>query len=236
MAIATPPPTLGSANRLGSMTAALPSLQAPSMVVTAPRRKRFRRWKLGAVVVVVIGLTAALGYVGYQAALLDGQVKVLTTANASLFDQKTSLEQTNSQQTSDIARLRTELAHPTLTQWTACKNGCTMGPTSWRVAGVPDTFKLLVSYTATTPVAVYFMTFPQYIQFVRCGSWDCVYSKDSKAGWYPPSTSLTNGVFDEAEGCSGYVVVFKSTGYGTITPNVRVTYQPADHATGVCAG
>jgi hypothetical protein len=182
---------------------------------------------------------AAFGYVGYQAISLNQRVHVLTRANADLAGQKAGLERTSLEQTREInglqesvTGLKADLAHPTLTQWTSCAGPCTMNPTSWRASGVPDTFKLLVSFQSTTPVAVYFFTLSQYVQFARCGDLWCV---SSQAAWYSPRTSLENGYFDDAEGCGSYVVVYKSTGYGTITPNIRVQYLPADHLTGVCA-
>jgi hypothetical protein len=41
--------------------------------------------------------------------------------------------------------------------------------------------------------------------------------------------------FHEAEGCADYVAVFTSSQTVTVTPNVSVTYNPANHSTGACA-
>jgi hypothetical protein len=49
------------------------------------------------------------------------------------------------------------------------------------------------------------------------------------------SVTSVNFDFHDAEGCADYLTVFTSAGTVTVTPDVSVTYKPADHATGACA-
>ncbi len=107
-----------------------------------------------------------------------------------------------------------------------------MYPGNWRVGGVPDTFDYNVSFTSTLPVAVYIVTFSQYVQFANCnGLISCVTGSYTQ---YGPTTNLQGSVFRLAEGCSAYVAVYKSNATGVINPNVSVTYNPASTITGAC--
>jgi hypothetical protein len=131
----------------------------------------------------------------------------------------------------DNGRLRDVAAHPTLSMWNACGGPCAIGPGAVRVGSVPDTFQLLISFKADVPVDAYVFTFHQWTQFDGCGlSVRCV-TGSYRA--FDPATSVDT-TFDEAEGCSGYVWVLRSDTAGTIQPDIRVRYQPADHPTGVC--
>jgi hypothetical protein len=49
------------------------------------------------------------------------------------------------------------------------------------------------------------------------------------------SVTSVNYDFHEAEGCADYLAVFTSSQTVTVTPNVSVTYNPANHSTGACA-
>ena len=151
-------------------------------------------------------------------------------------DRETQQAQQLQQQVTVLQRqnqdLKTTLAAPTLSIWNSCGGPCTVGPDKVRVGGVPDTFEFHVSYNATVPVALYFMTFHQWTQFDSCGfQLSCVVgSYDS----YAANTSRDIR-FTKATGCAGYVFVLAATSNGTITPNVEATYRPADHPTGVCS-
>lgn len=151
-------------------------------------------------------------------------------------DRETQMAQQLQQQVTVLQRqnqdLKTTLAAPKLSIWNSCGGPCTVGPDRVRVGGVPDTFEFHVSYTATVPVALYFMTFHQWTQYDSCGfQLSCVVgSYDS----YPANTSR-DITFTKATGCAGYVFVLSATTNGTITPNVEATYRPADHPTGVCS-
>jgi hypothetical protein len=130
------------------------------------------------------------------------------------------------------ATLQAEASNPTLTMWNACGGPCSIGPNAVRVGSVPDTFQLLLTFTADVPVRSYVFTFHQWTQFDGCGfAVRCVTGAYQA---YEPATSVDT-TFTEAEGCSAYVWVIQADQNGTIVPNVRVRYQPADHPTGVCA-
>jgi hypothetical protein len=131
-----------------------------------------------------------------------------------------------------VQKLKIQNANPTLLMWNSCNGPCNISAGNWRVAGVPDTFDFNVSFTSTVPVAVYILTFPQYVQFANCmGQISCVTTSYTQ---YGPTTSLPGSVFKLAEGCSGYVAVFQSTTTGVIYPDVSVTYNPASTITGTC--
>ena len=157
-----------------------------------------------------------------------------------LTTQLDAVKRQNTELTSQAAALRTEntklqdaARSPTLAMWNACSGPCAIGPNAVRVGSGPDTFELQLAFTADVPVRGYVFTFHQWTQFDDCGfSTRCVTGGFQT---YDAATSLDT-TFAEAEGCSGYVWVLLSDRAGTIKPNVRVQYRPADHPTGVCAG
>jgi hypothetical protein len=161
-----------------------------------------------------------------RSADLAGQVAILRGEADGLSAQLATLRGQNTQ-------LQSEARNPTLSMWNSCGSPCTIGPGAVRTGSVPDTFELLITFTADVPVRVYVFTFHQWTQFDGCGlSTRCV-SGDFKT--FDAATSIDQ-TFAEAEGCSAYVWVLQADRQGTITPNVRVRYQPADRPTGVCAG
>jgi zinc ribbon protein len=131
-----------------------------------------------------------------------------------------------------VVQMQQQLAHPTLEMWNSCGGPCSMTAGRWREGGVPDTFDYYVSFNATVPVAVYFLTLRQYTQFASCGSVSCVTPPIQSI---PASMSVSNYKFTLAEGCASYVAIYQSTQNGVISPDVSVTYNPASQATGVCA-
>jgi len=161
-----------------------------------------------------------------QARDLGGQLSVARGQRDQVSAQLTTLRSEN-------AKLQAEATNPTLSMWNACGGGpCTIGPDAVRVGSVPDTFQLLLAFTADVPVRSYVFTFHQWTQFDGCGfAVRCVTGAYQA---YDPATSVDT-TFTDAEGCSGYVWVIQADQNGTIVPNVRVHYQPADHPTGVCA-
>ena len=156
---------------------------------------------------------------------LSGQVAVARGQRDQLSTQVTALRTENT-------RLRDEARSPTLAMWNACAGPCAIGPSSVRVGSVPDTFQLLLTFTADVPVRSYVFTFHQWTQFDNCG-----FSVRCVSGAYQAYDAATSvdATFTDAEGCSAYVWVIQADRAGTITPDVRVRYQPADHPTGVCA-
>lgn len=127
--------------------------------------------------------------------------------------------------------LRAEARNPTLSMWNACAGPCTMRASGVRVGSVPDTFQLQINFTSDVPIHTYVFTFQQWTEFDDCGfSLRCVTGSYRSFG---PTTSLSQTV-DDAEGCSAYVWVLQADGDGTIKPDVKVRYQPADQPTGAC--
>ena len=156
---------------------------------------------------------------------LSGQLVVVRGQSDQLTAQLATLQTENS-------ALRNDARSPTLPMWNACTGPCAIGPDVVRVGSVPDTFQLLLSFTADVPVRSYVFTFHQWTQFDSCGfAVRCVTGSYQASD---PATSVDT-TFTDAEGCSAYVWVIQSDREGTIKPDVRVHYQPADHPTGVCA-
>lgn len=116
--------------------------------------------------------------------------------------------------------------------WNACdggKTGCPLTPGRYYVGGVPDTFTYYVSFRATVPVTVWIMTTRSFVCWeTRQCAW-----QEGAVGW-EPTTLLRNGIFEDAEGCAGYLAVFLSDRPGTLYPNVEIERNPAPRPTGAC--
>jgi type II secretory pathway pseudopilin PulG len=189
---------------------------------------------LALLVLAAVALVALLGWddvrqrqdAARQAAAAQRQLRAASAQNARLGSQLAAL------QASD-AQLQQEARNPTLSIWNSCGGGpCTVGPGTVRVGSAPDTFQLQVSFTSDTPIHTYFFTFHQWTQFDGCGfSLRCVTGSPHVLD----AATSVNQNFDDAEGCSGYVWVLQSDAAGTIRPDVKARYLPADHPTGVCA-
>ncbi len=200
-----------------------------------------RRWPaaVAAVVVLLACVVALLGYLAWDdarshqaaarqsrhAADLDRQLAAARDANRRLDAEAAAVR-------GDNRRLQTELSSPTLPMWNSCGGPCTVSAGAVRVGSVPDTFQLQISFTSDVPVHTYVLTFHQWTEFDNCAfSLRCVRGSYQA---FDATTSLSQTV-DDAEGCSGYVWVLQADGAGTIKPDVKIRYQPADHPTGVCA-
>ncbi len=177
---------------------------------------------VGILVVLLIISVAGIG-------ILSTQLEEYST----LQDQFRTLAQQNFELQDQALRLRVQIANPTLVMWNSCGEPCYMNPGEWRAGGVPDTFDYNITFTSTVPVSVYILTFDQYVQFANCsGQIACATGQYYQ---YGPTTSLQGIVFKLAEGCAGYVSVYRSSASGIIYPNVKLTYNPAPGPTGVCA-
>lgn len=207
--------------------------------VPTTRRHRTAVWAWTAVGLTMAAAVSLLGYFAWddsrshqqtseqmqRADDLTRQVALLKNEGARLDSQLIALKAEN-------GRLQTQARNPTLAMWNSCGGPCTMSPGAVRVGSVPDTFQVQMNFTADVPVRTYIFTFHQWTQFDGCGfSVRCV-TGSYRA--FDATTSLSQTV-DEAEGCSGYVWVLQSDRAGTIKPDVKVRYQPADHPTGICA-
>jgi hypothetical protein len=128
--------------------------------------------------------------------------------------------------------LEARAANPTLAIWNSCAHPCALASDRVLAGGVPDTFAFHVSYVSDVPVSLYFFSFHQWTQYDDCGfQASCV---SGSYGYYPASRSRKVDFLD-ATGCAGYVFVMSAETAGTVTPDVKATYRPADHPTGICA-
>src|SRR2546422_7922048 len=204
-----------------------PPLQWPG-TLSPSQSKPARTVRLSHFLLVTIILSVLLGVVGGLAVSYSVQLQDYNRLQAQFRD----LASQNLALQNQVQKLKIQNSNPTLKMWNSCNGPCNMSQGSWRVGGVPDTFDYNVSFTSTVPVAVYILTFSQYVQFANCtGQISCVTTSYTQ---YGPTMSLPGSVFYLAEGCSGYVAVFQSTTAGVIYPDVSVTYNPAPTITGIC--
>jgi hypothetical protein len=203
----------------------------------APRRPPLA-WVAAAIVLLLAaGVAAALAWDGIrahrEAARQAARADELGRQAAAARAQRDQLNAQLAALRAENGRLQDAARNPTLTMWNTCAGPCAIGPNAVRVGSVPDTFQLLLTFTADVPVHAYVFTFHQWTQYDRCG-----FDTGCVTGSYQAFEAATSvdTTFAEAEGCSGYVWVLRADRDGTITPNLRVRYLPADHPTGVCAG
>jgi type II secretory pathway pseudopilin PulG len=192
-----------------------------------------------AVVVVVVGAIVAVGVFWANAQRWEQQASANQVAATQAQHQLAAetkrvaaLQGQVSQLQSQNKTLQGQAANPTLSIWNSCSGPCDLGPDKVRVGGVPDTFVLHVTFTATVPISLYFLTLQQWEQYDRCG-FDVGCVQGTYYGYSPSSSETIN--FDGARGCADYVYVLAATQEGTMQPNVTATYNPASQATGVCA-
>jgi hypothetical protein len=171
-------------------------------------------------------------------------IRALTLHNESLTGRTLTLEdQLRSTQTNltatlgELAKTKAELEHPHLSIWNVPVQ--IKGSTWYLAGGVPDTFTYHLKASSTAPMSVSVLTFEQFGQAIACvnsgaGSTNyCMHHRGTVQSWL--SVTSVNFDFHDAEGCADYLTVFTSAGTVTVTPDVSVTYKPADHATGACA-
>ncbi|HVH16521.1 MAG TPA: hypothetical protein VNA15_12515 [Candidatus Angelobacter sp.] len=121
--------------------------------------------------------------------------------------------------------------------WNACGanqgSGCNMTGNGWREGSVPDTYDYFVNFTSTVPIAVYFFTLGQFVQYTVCnGDVSCV------SGYYSSlaaSTSRLYVPFQLGEGCGDYVAIYVSSGSGIMYPSISVRQHAYFLPTGYCA-
>jgi cell division protein FtsB len=177
---------------------------------------------------------------GYYSRLQTSQSQnsQLQSQNAQMQSQIAQLQSQNTYLANQVQSLNLQNTHPTLSVWNSCGGPCTVTPTGPRAGGVPDTFTYDSSYTADSPVGMYFLTLSQYAQFATCASTGSAENQltcvSGTYSYFSPTTSL-NGVFHLAEGCASYVAVYYSDSSTVMYPNVSVTYNPASSSTGACA-
>jgi hypothetical protein len=208
--------------------------------------QRFTRQRLwiaalaAAVLVTTVGLVILYNDdTGYQnlARSLTNQNESLTGRNLLLQGQLTSTQTSLADTKSQLAAASAELQHPHLGIWNVAQS--VQGPTYYLAAGVPDTFTYNLRLTSNGPMNVSIVSFEQFKAAVLCvnngvanTNW-CMHHNGSAIGW-SNQTSISYD-FHDAEGCAAYMLVITAGAAITVTPNVSVTYNPAQHATGTCA-
>jgi hypothetical protein len=194
----------------------------------------------GALLVAVAGL----GLLYADDTNNQAAIRALTLHNESLTGRNLTLEdQLRATQTNltaslgELAKTKAELEHPHLVIWNVPQQ--IKGSTWYLAGGVPDTFTYHLQASSTGPMSVSILTFEQFAQAVGCidsgaGSTNyCMHHRGTVKSWL--SVTSVNYDFHEAEGCADYLAVFTSSQTVTVTPNVSVTYNPANHSTGACA-
>ena len=223
---------------------------APSSWVAKPRawiprlemsERRYWTFALaGALLVSVVGL--GLLYAddtANQATIraLNLHNESLTGRNLILDDQLKATQANLTATLGELAKTKAELEHPHLVIWNQPQQ--IKGSTYYLAGGIPDTFTYHLQATSNGPMSVSIVTLEQWAQAISCvdngaGSTNyCMHHRGTVHTW--ANVTSVNFDFHESEGCADYLAVFTSGGIVTVTPNVGVTYNPADHSTGACA-
>jgi hypothetical protein len=202
-----------------------------------------RRWTFalaGALLVSVVGI----GLLYQDDTNNQATIRALTLHNESLTGRNLTLEdQLRATQTNltaslgELAKTKAELEHPHLSIWNVPQQ--IKGSTWYLAGGIPDTFTYHLQATSTGPMSISILTFEQFGQAIACvnngaGSTNyCMHHRGTVQTW--PNVTSINYDFHDSEGCADYMAVFTSGSTITVTPNVTVTYNPANHSTGACA-
>jgi hypothetical protein len=207
-----------------------------------------RRWWRASLALAVLITAGGFALVYNDDLSFQSADRALTTQNESLQGQNLGLQgqlsalQANLAKTqSDLARAQSDLAkalaHPDLGIWNVIQT--VQGPSYYLAAGVPDTFTYHLGLKSNGPMNVSIVSFEQFSAAVTCidngaGSTNyCMHHSGAAVSWL--GVTSVNYDFHLAEGCAAYMVVITAPSKVTITPDVRVTYNPAPHATGTCA-
>ena len=150
----------------------------------------------------------------------------IATVQARANDAVAKINSLRDQVTSSVGNLD----NPRFVLWDTCDgttHGCPLTPGWVYVGGVPDTFTYYVNFHSTVPVTVRIMSTGDYV------CWSTGRCQAHWVGW-DRRTSLSGGVFHDAEGCAGYLAVFTADQYGTFYPDIRITRNSSPVGTGVC--
>lgn len=222
-----------------------PPLRSPRSLAW-PRvfQSRERRWWTMALTgtIVVASLGIGLLYADdttNQATIHSLQLKneSLTGRNQILTDQLNSTSTNLTATLGELAQTKAELEHPHLTIWNVSQP--LPDADSYLAGGIPDTFTYHLQATSSGPMNVSILTFEEWAKAIACvdsglGRTNyCMHHNG--AVWSQLNTTSVNYDFHGAEGCADYLAVFTAASSITVTPNVSVTYNPANSATGVCA-
>ncbi len=169
---------------------------------------------------------------------LNAQNQALKSQNKQLQAQLVTTQTNLNATLGELATVRAELEHPTLTIWNVPQQ--INGSDYYLAGGAPDTFTYHLRATSSGPMSVSILTLEDFASALNCVTNGrgvtnyCMHHVGTPViSWLGVTT--VNYDFHGAEGCADYVVVFTSAGNITVTPNVGVTYNPARVSTGSCA-
>jgi len=202
-----------------------------------------RRWTIALAAALLVSVVG-IGLIYQDDTNNQAAIRALTLHNESLTGRNLTLEdQLRSTQTNltatlgELAKTKAELEHPHLSIWNVPQQ--IKGSTWYLAGGIPDTFTYHLQASSTGPMSVSILTFEQFGQAIACvnngaGSTNyCMHHRGTVITW--ANTTNVDYDFHDAEGCADYLAVFTSGQTVTVTPNVSVTYNPANHSTGACA-
>jgi hypothetical protein len=135
------------------------------------------------------------------------------------------------------ATLQEKAAHPHVVIWNVAQQ--VRGPSDYLAGGVPDTFTYHLKLSSTAPMSVGILSFNQFADgsdCVRRGLGTTHYCMHRQGGQNWNDVTSLDIDFHDAEGCAAYLSVITAATPTTVTPDVSVTYNPASHGTGTCAG
>ena len=236
--------TEGSRDAIITPTSVDPPIALPRPAPWRSMLERFERRRWTAALAAALLITAVGVGVLYaddqsnQTTIRNLQIQneSLTGRNEILIDQLKTTQTNLTATLGELATTKAELAHPTLTIWTAPE--AIKGSNSWLVGNIPDTFTYHLSVTSTGPMSVAILTIDDYVNANSCmnqggQAYYCMNHSGSFIGFLNKTT--INYDFHLAEGCADYLAVFTSSSNITVTPNVSVTYNPASSTTGACS-
>ncbi len=202
-----------------------------------------RAWTIALALALLVAV-AGIGLLYVDDTNNQATIRSLTTANESLSGRNQDLQDKlgKSQATltatlGELAQTKAQLDHPHLTIWNVPQE---IKGSMWYLAGgIPDTFTYHLEAASTGPMSVSILTLEQWAAANTCvdhgvGTTNyCMHHSGAVRSWL--DVTSVDYDFHLAEGCADYVSVFTSANDITVTPNVSVTYNPANSSTGACA-
>jgi hypothetical protein len=208
------------------------------------RIPRERRLWTAAVAAALLVSAGGIGLLYLDDTNNQATIRALNTKNQSLTGRTQNLEDeltvaqnklTASQ--AQVDSLSAELKHPTLGVWNVPMT--IHNSSEYLSATVPDTFTYHLKLTSSGPMSVSILSTSQYKDAIIC-----VYTGRGSTNWCMHHSGAAYGAlsvtsvdydFQLATGCAAYIAVITAANQVTITPNVKVTYNPASAATGSCS-
>lgn len=243
---AEPPDGIMTATQMDHVAEPPPlSTPRPSPAWSGVFQSRERRWWTIALTATVLIAAIAVGLLyaddtNNQATIRSLQLKneSLTGRNQNLNDQLTQTQANLTATLGELATTKAQLEHPHLVMWNVPQT--LPDSSAYLAGGIPDTFTYHLQASSTGPMNVSILTLEQWSKANACvtngeGSTNWCMHHGVTPVWSSLNTTSVNYDFHLAEGCADYMAVFTAPTKVTVTPNVSVTYNPANSATGACA-